>query len=245
MDRGMSQFEFTAPGMVSGWMGAILLCMALIVVAASMKRDGGWLFGVSFCVVVGACLLMPDLMTWLKESGFGVWSAVLTIVTAGVFVGWLRQCYVRDDVAAEASMGVVQQLPDATPLSKRRFGHVVVRADSVQVVNLQSGKRVDVKPIAPYSTNRSPIAEFEPLENCLKLGFRRVGLHVWWMPSPRVLAEFKLAEHLGGSPTSIELRALQEACLGAGAREVRVDAGDGTGAGDVESRYEHLVANQP
>jgi rod shape-determining protein MreB len=82
--------------------------------------------------------------------------------------------------------------------------------DSVEVMN-------------PFDHPRSIVSDFTVAEQLLKAFFRRLGGNSWFAPSPKVVMH-PLGAPEGGF-TQIEIRALLEMALGAGASEVVVREG--------------------
>lgn len=78
----------------------------------------------------------------------------------------------------------------------------------------------EVSVVNPFTHPRSLVSDFTVGEQVFKAFFRRVCGPGWLRPSPDVILH-PLGEHEGGL-TQVELRALHELALGAGARSVRV-----------------------
>jgi len=84
-------------------------------------------------------------------------------------------------------------------------------------------KQPGVAVINPFSHPRVLVADFQKAEKVLMHAFQALFATSWFAVSPRVVIQ--PMEKLEGGLTDIEIRALRELCLGAGAREVVVYVG--------------------
>ncbi len=78
----------------------------------------------------------------------------------------------------------------------------------------------DVRVLNPFAHPRSLVSDFVAAQQVFKALFRRVSGPAWLQPAPRAVLH-PLGEHEGGL-TQVELRALHELALGAGASGVRI-----------------------
>lgn len=108
----------------------------------------------------------------------------------------------------------------AAGMFRSELVYVVVRRNEVEVINFANGTSAKALPGRHFSTDRALVAEFEPLEAALKRSFEPLGLRKWWRMAPRVLLALVAGEDR--RPTRIEARAAWEACLSAGAGEIRM-----------------------
>jgi hypothetical protein len=231
----MSEFHFTWPATV-----ALLLILAVVlaITAYAYRKDQvsdaipSW----SFMAVICVALFVPGALSLLKEQGINLWVVILAVSLScyGLLSLWRKWGPCRSEVAADG--GPRGQVDSVATVAGSNAAHVLVRKDGVQVTNLRTGTRVSTTPRRPYATDRAVVAEFEPLEEALKFSFGEAGLRDWWRLSPKVRADVE-TEHAEG-PTELELRAVQEACLGAGARMVTVRDARATrcGSGDRAQR---------
>ena len=95
--------------------------------------------------------------------------------------------------------------------------YFVVTQGRLKVTDLNSGKVIESS-LQPASHPRTPIGNFEKLEEIFAQAIKEIGGKSFFRPSPVVYLH--LLDEIEGGYTQIEVRAFKEAALGGGAREI-------------------------
>ena len=119
---------------------------------------------------------------------------------------------VRDPVTGES----ISEIPEIA-IQRLPTGKETVVAVGAAVRGVASA---DTRVLNPFAHPRSLVSDFILAEQVLKVFFHRVCGKGLIQPSPLVIVH-PLGQHEGGL-TQIELRALREMAIGAGARRVRI-----------------------
>ena len=116
----------------------------------------------------------------------------------------------------------VAEVPD---IAIQRYGAGKARILAVGSVAREAVAAPDTEVVNPFAHPRSLVSDFTVAEQVLKAFVRRVRGTALLQPNPVVIVH-PLGQHEGGL-TQVEIRALRELAVGAGASEVRVWQGPG------------------
>lgn len=98
--------------------------------------------------------------------------------------------------------------------------YVKIYKNKFVVKNIIENNEITLTTTHPFSTARLLVGEFNEAEKLLTRALKQLSKDTWFSPSPVVVIQ--PMEMLEGGLSSIELRAITELALGAGARKVVV-----------------------
>lgn len=123
--------------------------------------------------------------------------------------------------ATDVESGNEFNQPPFIAIERASSGKLTVKAVGLEAKNLVGHSGLEV--INPYCHPRQLIGHFQYAEIIMQHAIRVVCRKTLFSPAPRVVLQ--PMEKLDGGLTDVEVRALRELCLGAGAREVVIYVG--------------------
>ena len=102
--------------------------------------------------------------------------------------------------------------------------HARIRRDRIEVTNLRSGARASVEALAPFTTQRLLVGDFQAAVDTLVTALARVDVLRSMFKAPRILMQ--PLEMVDGGCSPVETRVLHEVARAAGAIETIVEEGE-------------------
>ncbi len=109
---------------------------------------------------------------------------------------------------------------------RRHFNHTLyirVRSNSFQIRHIEGKREFSAVARQPFSHECVVVGDVVVAEQTLKYGFKRLFERVWFQPSPAVVIH--PLENVEGGLSDVEVKALQDLAISAGARRVVIWVG--------------------